>query len=60
MRIPERQSMQRFKDRVRQLTRRGLPLKTNDLIDKLGTARALGKEVAKGPFGQPGGSRGEQ
>ncbi len=27
--------IQRFKDRVRQLTRRGVPLKTKDLIDQL-------------------------
>jgi len=32
---PREKSIQRFKDRVRQLTRRGVPLKTNDLIEQL-------------------------
>src|SRR5437660_965868 len=32
---PREKSIQRFKDRVRQLTRRGVPLKTKDLIDQL-------------------------
>ena len=30
-----RASIQRFKDRVRQLTKRGVPLKTKDLIEQL-------------------------
>jgi group II intron reverse transcriptase/maturase len=32
---PRGKSIQRFKDRVRQLTRRGVPLKTKDLIEQL-------------------------
>jgi RNA-directed DNA polymerase len=32
---PREKSVQRFKDRVRQLTRRGVPLKTKDLIEQL-------------------------
>ena len=32
---PREKSIQRFKDRVRQLTRRGVPLKTKDLIEQL-------------------------
>jgi group II intron reverse transcriptase/maturase len=32
---PRAKSVQRFKDRVRQLTRRGVPLKTQDLIEQL-------------------------
>ena len=32
---PRGQSIQRFKDRVRQLTKRGVPLKTKDLIEQL-------------------------
>ena len=32
---PRGKSIQRFKDRVRQLTRRGVPLKTPDLIEQL-------------------------
>jgi RNA-directed DNA polymerase len=32
---PREKSIQRFKDRVRQLTRRGVPLKTPDLIEQL-------------------------
>ena len=32
---PRGKSIQRFKDRVRQLTRRGVPLKTKDLIHQL-------------------------
>src|ERR1700682_4695317 len=32
---PREKSIQRFKDRVRQLTRRGVPLKTEDLIEQL-------------------------
>jgi group II intron reverse transcriptase/maturase len=32
---PRGKSIQRFKDRVRQLTRRGAPLKTKDLIEQL-------------------------
>jgi RNA-directed DNA polymerase len=33
--FPREKSIQRFKDRVRQLTRRGVPLKTKDLIEQL-------------------------
>jgi RNA-directed DNA polymerase len=32
---PREKSIQRFKDRVRQLTKRGVPLKTKDLIEQL-------------------------
>jgi RNA-directed DNA polymerase len=32
---PREKSIQRFKERVRQLTRRGVPLKTKDLIEQL-------------------------
>jgi RNA-directed DNA polymerase len=32
---PREKSIQRFKDRVRQLTQRGVPLKTKDLIEQL-------------------------
>jgi RNA-directed DNA polymerase len=35
---PRGKSIQRFKDRVRQLTRRGVPLKTKDLIERLNPA----------------------
>jgi hypothetical protein len=48
---PREKSVQRFNDRVRQLTRRGVPLKTKDLIEQLNPV--LGGAITNVPTSEP-------